>query len=166
MIQTTDSNTNQDSLDALIDRTLSSDAEQTRSRFAVLPNAQLTSKLALATASRGILGSIASKIALYAGAVLITGGAWYLIPKLTEHPRSTVIPPVPSITHPVSKPDDQDIPDIGTKSIASPQSPKITTKSITPNVDPSPKTNMLQIDESDGKNIPTITDPKYQSPLK
>ncbi|MFI5202803.1 MAG: hypothetical protein ACHQNE_10490, partial [Candidatus Kapaibacterium sp.] len=71
MTETTDSNIR--SLDSMIERTLLRDAETTRARFATVPNAELTAKLALATASRGLLSGLGSKLALYAGGALLIG---------------------------------------------------------------------------------------------
>ncbi len=154
---------NEDSLDSLITRTLASDAEKTRARFATVPNARLTAKLALSTASRGLLGTLAAKFAIYGGATLIVGGALYFIPalgvkpqgpintttaqvKTTPAPSSNVssITPAPTKLHP-PKSSSQPTPQYSVAPIAHPP---------------------LQINEGDSSSIRHITNPKYQPPLK
>ncbi len=161
MIQKTDSNTAQDPLDSLIEQTLTRDAETTRERFAIVPNARLTAKLALTTASRGLLSGLSAKLALYTGAALLIGGALYLMPK-NEPTHPQVIAPAPSISQPVTKPAIQSSSETGTNVIASPHPSKAHTEPAAQQVTPSQKPHAIQLDEGDGKNIPTITDPHYR----
>jgi len=163
MIQKTDSNITQDPLDSLIERTLARDAESTRERFAVVPNAQLTVKLALTTASRGLLSSLSAKFALYTGAAIIVGGALYLWPKNKE-PHLRITTPAPAISHsqPVSKPAIQASNKIETNAVAPPHPSKANTEPVPHSLTPSQKPHAIQLDEGTGKNIPTITDPHYR----
>lgn len=160
MIETTDSNIHP--VDSLIERTLSRDAESTRNRFAVIPNAQLTAKLALSTASRGLLSGLGAKLALYAGGALLVGSAVYFIPSMSQQPAQTITPAMPqakSVMPTVQH----------SSTIASIPSKTETAKSVTtPSVSAgtSPHPPALKLDEGDGKNIPHITDPKYGGPLK
>jgi hypothetical protein len=165
MIQKPGSTIHHDPLETLIDRTLARDAENTRSRFAVVPNAQLTAKLALTTASRGLLGSLASKFALYAGAAIVVGCAIYFFPSIGPQPVATRISPPPQILQqPLQQPTPATSKTLtSTKTVAS-------RSKIDSNVAPRPITASpnpsLQLNEGDGKNIPKITDPNYLPPLK
>jgi hypothetical protein len=162
MIQKPGSNIPQDPLDTLIDRTLARDAENTRSRFAILPDAQLTAKLALTTASRGLLGSLASKLALYAGAAIVVGTAIYLMPNLNQQPQTTISIPTPISQQPISKPVTQPTTEIGTKAVASHHPTNMDSATTPLNLVPSSSPPTIQLDEGDAKNIPTITDPHYR----
>jgi hypothetical protein len=154
-----------DELDSLIERTLARDAEATRSRFAAVPDLRLTSKLALTTASRGLLGSLASKLALYVGVAIVVGGAVYLLPKLNEQPATSVTTPLP-VTHQQtptisehansaisSKPADAPLPLKGQEQATL---HKISTAPSQP----------MKLDEGDDKNIKKIVDKNYLAPLK
>ncbi len=162
MIPKTESNIPQDSLDSLIERTLARDAKETRDRFAVVPSERLTTKLALTTASRGLLGSLSAKLALYTGAALLVGGAVYLMPKLNEQPHTTIATPVPTVAQPVSKPTTPSTPEAVTKAVATPHLSKANSEPAPTAIATSPKPKPIQLDEGDGKNIPTITDPHYR----
>src|SRR4051812_44922391 len=80
---------NEGPMDQLIERTLAKDAEDFRRSFATVPNPQLTAKLALSTASKGLWASLASKFAIYSGAALVVGAAVYFMPRLNQ-PSSSV----------------------------------------------------------------------------
>jgi hypothetical protein len=162
MIEKTESNIPQDPLDSLIERTLTRDAKETHDRFAVVPGERLTAKLALTTASRGLLGSLSAKLALYSGAALLVGGAVYLMPKLNEQPNMPVRTPAPTIVQPVSKPSMPSTSETVTKAVATPHVSKANSEPAPTTIAPSPKPNPIQLDEGDGKNIPTITDPHYR----
>ena len=161
MIETTDSNIHP--VDSLIERTLSRDAERTRNRFAAVPNAQLTAKLALSTASRGLLGSLGAKLALYAGGALLIGSAAYFIPSIGQQPHSTTSTAAPSI-HSVTPAVQH------SSATASLRAKTEITTSIAPHpavIPPiSQPAHSLKLDEGDGKSIPHYTDPKYEGPLK
>ncbi len=161
MIQKTDS-TIQDPLDTLIERTLARDAENTRSRFAIVPDAQLTAKLALTTASRGLFSSVASKLALYAGAAMVVGTAIYLMPNLNQQPQTTISIPTPISQQPISKPVTQATSEIGTKAGAITSHHRSHMDSILAPRTLAPSPTPIQLDEGDAKNIPTITDPRYR----
>jgi hypothetical protein len=156
MIEPTDSNIHP--IDSLIERTLARDAEATRNRFLAVPNAPLTAKLALSTASHGLLGSIGAKLALYAGGALLIGSAAYFIPSLGQHPA--VPPAMPAAQHrsPAATADTKM--NIATEPVA--PRPASATQNIR-STSPSP---ILKLDEGNGKNIPRITNPKYEGPLK
>jgi hypothetical protein len=167
MIPKTDSNINQNSLDSLIERTLARDAESTRGRFAIVPNARLTAKLALTTASRGLLSSLTAKLALYTGAALVVGSALYFIPSIGHAP---IVPPsaVPSLgVQKVIQPSSSSTPltKTGAKPIASPAVSKTNTETAPAPAITSPK-HPLQLDEGDDKNIQKIVDPNYLPPIK
>ncbi len=162
MIETTDSNIHP--IDSLIERTLSRDAEATRARFAQVPNAQLTAKLALSTASRGLLRGLGSKLALYAAGALLIGGAAYFIPSLGQQSHKTITPATPAVRS--AAPAVQH-----SSAIASiPAKSEIAIKSITPHPALSSRASsaahVLKLDEGDGKNIPHIIDPRYGPPLR
>ena len=154
-----------DELDSLIQRTLARDAETTRSRFAAVPDLRLTSKLALTTASRGLLGGLASKFALYAGAALVAGGAMYLLPKLNEQPASVMAPlPVahqqtPAISEPTHSA-------VALKPAEVIPSSKIQDQSATHKTVSSAPSQPMKLDEGDDKNIKKIVDKNYLPPLK
>ncbi len=159
MIETTDSNNHP--VDSLIERTLLRDAETTRARFATVPNAQLTAKLALATASRGLLRGLGLKLAMYAGGALLIGGAVYFIPSLGQQLPKTIIPATPvvrSVTPTVQH--SSAIAFIPEKSELAGK--PIMSQPASAGKRPSP----LKLDDGDGKNIPHYTDPKYGPPLK
>jgi len=159
MIETTDSNIHP--VDSLIERTLARDAEQTRNRFAAVPNAQLTAKLALSTASRGLLSGLGAKLALYAGGALLVGGAVYFIPSLSQQSPKTIAPAMPVVRS--AAPAVQH----SSTTVSLPSKSGIAVKSVTPQpVSAGSRPSVLKLDEADSKNIPHITDPKYQPPLK
>ncbi len=176
MTKIPETNLNPDSLDSLIERTLFRDAETTRARFATVPDARLTAKLALATASRGIFSSLAAKFALYAGAALVIGGAIYFIPSLNNPPISQksgrAFAPAPaSKAQPATSSSQATTPrtettKIGTTAIGPREVSKAASEQAPQNIVPSTKPPALKLDEGDGKNIPKITDPHYQPPLK
>jgi hypothetical protein len=154
-----------DELDSLIERTLARDAETTRSRFAAVPDLRLTSKLALTTASRGLLGGLASKLALYTGATLVVGGAMYFIPKLNEQPASRT-PPVPVIHQQaptISEPANSSVALNPAEVIPS---SKIQDHSTTHKTVSSAPSQPMKLDEGDDKNIKKIVDRNYLPPLK
>jgi len=161
MIESNETNFNHDpEMDSLIERTLLRDAEITRARFASVPNAELTAKLALSTASRGLLGSLSAKFALYAGAALVVGGAIYLIPSLTDQPSAPVKSSVPMVNQPSALPAPTVPLQNNDQIVTSTHSSKAITKAVEPSVAPSTKPP-LQIDEGDGKPEKKITDPNY-----
>jgi hypothetical protein len=162
MIPKTESNMPQDPLDSLIERTLARDAQETRDRFAVVPSAHLTSKLALTTASGGLLSSLSAKLALYTGAALLVGGIMYFMPKPNDLPHATIVAPIPTVAQPVSKPATPSTSETVTKAVASPHTSKANIEPAPPAIAPSPISKPIPLDEGDGKNIPTITDPHYR----
>jgi hypothetical protein len=157
-------------VDSLIERTLARDAENTRARFAAVPNERLTTALALSTASRGLLGSLATKFALYAAGALVVGSAIYFFPSLGRQPHVLVSPAVTPTGTPA-------VPTLQRPSpIATiPANTQTVTRSIAPHqshamaahdLAPFSHAPMLKLDEGDSKNIRHITDPKYEPPLK
>lgn len=163
------SNFGHDPLNSLIERTLSRDAETERARFATIPNAQLTAKLALSTATRGLWPSLATKLALYAGAALLVGAAVYLIPTFSE--PSTVgikAKSSPVVQQPAlpatesSKPESEVIKNSEVRHVHAKANIQSPVKTLAP---PS-ATPAIKLDDGDAKSIPHYTDPKYEPPLK
>ncbi len=154
---------NRDPLDTLIERTLVRDAESTRERFAAIPNPELTSKLALTTASRGFLSTLAAKLALYAGAAVVIGGAIYFIPKLSEQPSATIaVPSVVHSAHPALAPQNATT----AKDASATSSSKANVSSKPGGLTPSGTPHHIQLDEGDDKNPTVIIDKLYGPPLK
>jgi len=142
---------NEGPMDQLIERTLAKDAQDFRRTFATVPNDQLTAKLALSTASKGLWTSLASKFAIYTGAALVVGAAVYFMPRLNQLPS-------PASEHGVTSPSAihvQNSTSTATGLSTSKPSPTI----VTP-----PVKQPMQIDE----NVRTvrITDPHLQPPVK
>jgi hypothetical protein len=155
-------------LESLIDRTLAHDAEAIRARFATSPNAQLTAKLALATASRGLLHTLGGKLALYAVGACVAGSAIYFLPSIGRQPNAAHTSPTPhTIQQPAQQPPSRtevtERTQVDTKPIASRS--KVDSEAGSRQIITSPK-HTIQLDEGDDKNIPTITDKHYQPPLK
>jgi hypothetical protein len=91
----------EEQVDQIIEQTLVRDADRIRRTFATVPNEQLTAKLALSTASKGLLASLGSKLALYGGAALVVGAAVYFAPRAnTSSPTlPTTSVPAPATVH-------------------------------------------------------------------
>ena len=154
-------------LDSLIERTLSRDAEAARARFATVPNAQLTVKLALKTASRSLLQSLGGKLAIYATGAAVAGAAIYFIPSFGRQPTpAPAASPATSIGQPAGQPpavtEKTEMTQSSSKNKLSPiKADSQTSHRIATSPKPAP-----ELDEGDDKNIPTITDKHYQPPLK
>ena len=150
-----------DTLDTLIDRTLARDGERTRSRFAAIPSAQLTAKLALTTASAGLLRTLAGKLALYAGGALVVGGALYFAPQFFSARDAAPVrvapqvskTPLPMVTQ-------------GTKTTEgpAPQSQKVISSARPRDISPTPQ--KMTLDEDHPQTLPTVKNPHYLGPLK
>ncbi|HEX5317307.1 MAG TPA: hypothetical protein VFX22_11725 [Candidatus Kapabacteria bacterium] len=175
MIETTDPNIHP--VDSLIERTLARDAESTRKRFAAIPNAQLTAKLALSTASRGLFSGLGAKLALYAGGALLIGSAAYFIPSMRQQSAPMIAPAMttapakttaPMTTIAPATPPAKSATVQHSSTIASIPSKTEVAKTVTTRSVPEAESASapLKLDEGDGKNIPHITNPKYEGPLK
>ncbi|GEM_PF-2461866 len=148
------------SLDAYINRTLLRDAEALPT-FKAVPNGNLTAKLAITTASHGLLRSLGAKLAMYVGVAAMIGGLIYILPRSSESPLKK------SATQP---------------HVSLPQ----TTESTSPKVveTPAPQTAQPQplksekvarvarskpamtLDEGDDNNAKAITQQGYHPPIK
>jgi len=152
-------------LDSVIDRTLIRDAESARARFATVPNARLTAKLAMKTASRGLLPSLGGKLALYAGGALLVGGAIYFLPSLGQKSTEPVLPPMtPSIQQSLQNSSPGAKVTEMTKVSTKPTIPEAVTGSAHHGV-PSAKPE-IKLDEGNDNNIPRIVDSTYHTTLK
>jgi hypothetical protein len=154
------------SLDSLIERTLTRDAEATRARFTNVPNARLTAKLALSTASRGVWGTLRGKLALYAAGALVVGAAIYFFPSLGQQNSSRQQAVPPSSTLPVQQPlagtQTTERTETGAKHIALKSVSKMDSEAMPRQTTTSEKP-VNKLDEGDDGNVQKIVDPHYHT---
>ena len=92
----------EEALDGTIEQILAKNADEVRARYARIPNAELTAKLAVRTATTGLVASLGTKLALYAGAALVVGAIVYFIPKQgsqSPKPHTSSATPAASVVH-------------------------------------------------------------------
>ncbi len=151
---------NDTQLDRIIERALTGDGEVVRSRFASVPNSGLTTRLAFATASRGLFASLGAKLALYVTGAAIIGGAVYFIPALGQKPQPVIAASAQRISAPEAA---TVVPSVVTTSTDLPVAAQSEHRLKTRIAHHTPVE--IHLDEGGTQNIPHYIDKRYGPPL-